>query len=277
MAKVLTFCNQKGGVGKTTSCLNVGCAIANLGQKVLIIDMDPQGNATSGLGIDKNYLKLTTYDVMISRANPKEALHNTDIELLTIIPSNAQLTGAEIELVSAVGREFILRNAIASIGEDFDFVLLDCPPSLGLLTLNALTAADKLIIPLQCEYYALEGLGQLINTFNLIKANLNRGLEIGGVILTMADFRTNLTEQVIDEVKKFFGDKVFGSVVPRSVRLSEAPSYGKPALIYDPDGRGSKAYVDVAKELLAREGLGVSRLASEPVQSLAEGAVSGNT
>jgi len=253
MQNVITFCNQKGGVGKTTSCINLGCAIAKMGYKALIWDMDPQGNATSGVGVDKTSLTATCYEVLIGKISAADAVKNTAVDGLSIIPSNAQLTGAEIELVSALGREFILKRAIETLQSKWDFILIDCPPSLGLLTLNALTAAREIIIPLQCEYYALEGVEQLMTTFNLIRSSLNKTLEIGGVLLTMADFRTNLTEQVIQEVRKFFGPKVFNAVVPRSVRLSEAPSYGQPALVYDPDGKGSKAYIEAAKELIERK------------------------
>ena len=250
--KTFSFCNQKGGVGKTTSAINLATAIAQSGQEVLLIDVDPQGNATSGLGIEKSKNLTTLYTVLIGQAELNQAVIETEIERLRIIPANSDVSGAEIELISLPEREFQLRKAIESIKNQYDFVFIDCPPSLGLLTINALSASDYILIPLQCEYYALEGLGQLLETYSLVKKNLNPTLEIGGVLLTMADFRTKLTEQVIDEVRNYFKEKVFNSIIPRSVRLSEAPSFGKPGIVYDKFSRGAKSYLEAAKEFLER-------------------------
>lgn len=249
---IYAFCNQKGGVGKTTTVINVGTALAQLGQKVIIIDLDPQGNATSGLGIDKNEQEKTVYEVIVEGIDIKEVIIIEAVKGVDIIPSNAHLAGAEIELISAERREYKLKESLNALKEIYDFILVDCPPSLGLLTINALTAADRLMIPLQCEYYALEGLGQLLNTFNLVKERLNNELELFGVIMTMADFRTNLTEQVINEVKGFFHEKVFNAIIPRSVKLSEAPGFGKPAILYAPSSRGVYQYQLLAEELLER-------------------------
>lgn len=246
------FCNQKGGVGKTTSAINIATGLTQLGYRVLLIDIDPQGNATSGVGEDKSSGKPTIYQVLVEELSPSEAIRNTKTEGLSLIASNPDLSGAEIELVSAFGREFRLKKAISAIKDDFDFIFIDCPPSLGLLTVNALAASDFIIIPLQCEYYALEGLGQLINVKTLVKSNLNPGLELGGVLLTMADFRTKLTEQVIGEVRGYFKEKVFKTVIPRSVRLGEAPSFGQPGIIYDKFSKGAKCYLEVTKEFESR-------------------------
>jgi len=251
---VFSFCNQKGGVGKTTSAINIATGLAQSNQKVLLIDIDPQGNATSGVGIDKKAVSSTVYQLIIDETPITEALVKTEIENLSLIPSNTDLSGAEIELISFIGREFRLKKALESIREEFDFIFIDCPPSLGLLTVNALASSDFIFIPLQCEYYALEGLGQLLATHSLVKKNLNSGLEIGGVLLTMADFRTRLTEQVIQEVRNYFHEKVFHTVIPRSVRLSEAPSFGKPGIIYDKTSRGAKSYIDATKEFLIKFG-----------------------
>lgn len=252
MAKIFAYCNQKGGVGKTTSVTNIAAHLSKVGYRTLIIDMDSQANATSGLGIEKPDIEFTTYQLFVDNSKANDVIRSTDIENLYIIPSNVHLAGIEIELVSKIGREYLLKNRLGEISNQYDFIFIDCPPSLGLATINSLTASDFLIIPLQCEYYALEGLSQLLNTFQLIKKNLNRSLEIGGVILTMADFRTNLTQQVIEEVRNYFKDKAFKSVIPRSVKLSEAPSFGKPAVLYDPSSRGSKAYVEVTEEFILR-------------------------
>lgn len=252
MKNVFSFCNQKGGVGKTTSTINIGSAIALKKFKVLIIDMDAQANSTSGLGEEKPSIEFTTYQLLVENSDPKQLIRKTAIENLFLIPSNADLSGAELALMDAEKREFVLRTKLESLRKEFDFIFIDCPPSLGLITINCLSASNYIIIPLQCEYYALEGLSQLLNTYQLVQKNLNQGLDIGGVILTMADLRTNLTQQVIEEVRNFFKEKVFESIVPRSVKLSEAPSFGKPAVIYDPGNRGSKSYFEIADEFLKR-------------------------
>jgi len=249
---IYAFCNQKGGVGKTTTVINMATCLAQLGFKVLVVDSDPQGNATSGLGVDKNLLEATIYDNIINSKPANETILKGVIESLDIIPSNAHLAGAEIELISLQDREFLLKNFLASISEEYNFIFIDCPPSLGLLTINALVAAHRLLIPLQCEYYALEGLGQLLDTYNLVHERLNNDVELYGVIMTMADFRTNLTDQVIKEVRDFFKEKVFSAIIPRSVKLSEAPGFGKPAILYAPTSRGVFQYRLLAEELLDR-------------------------
>ena len=254
MGQIFSFFNQKGGVGKTTSVVNIAAVIAGFGKKILLIDLDSQGNATSGIGIEKDEDQSTAYQLLVENAEPQEIIKKTEIEGLWAIPSNAHLAGAEMHLISQENREFILREKLSKIVNDYDYILLDCPPSLGLISINALTSSGYVIIPLQCEYYALEGLGQLLNTYQLVKKNLSADLELGGVVLTMADTRTNLTQQVIQEVRNYFKDKVFQSVIPRSVKLSEAPSFGKPAVIYDPHNRGSQAYVELGKEFLIRFG-----------------------
>jgi chromosome partitioning protein len=247
---IYAFCNQKGGVGKTTTVINFGTCLAQLGFKVIIIDMDPQGNATSGLGIDKNQVETTIYDGLINTVPFESLLIKEALPNIDILPANSQLAGAEIELISFERREFYLQQLLRPYAEKYDFVLIDCPPSLGLLTINALVAADRLMIPLQCEYYALEGLGQLIDTYNLIKERLNNELELFGVVMTMADFRTNLTDQVISEVREYFKEIVFSTIIPRSVKLSEAPGFGKPAVIYAPNSRGVYQYQLLAEEFL---------------------------
>ncbi len=254
MGKIFSFFNQKGGVGKTTSVINIATVIANLGKKVLLIDLDSQGNATSGLGIEKNENESTAYQLLVENTDPKTIIKKTTIENLWAIPSNAHLAGAEMHLISQEKREFVLREQLEKISVEFDYIFLDCPPSLGLISINALTSSSYVVIPLQCEYYALEGLGQLLNTYQLVKKNLSSNLELGGVILTMADFRTNLTQQVIEEVRNYFKDKAFQTVIPRSVKLSEAPSFGKPAVLYDPHNRGAQAYVELGREFLSRFG-----------------------
>lgn len=248
---VFSFCNQKGGVGKTTSAINIATALSQVGYRVLLIDIDPQGNATSGIGEEKTN-KSTIYQVIIEETPISNAIVTTQIQRLDLIPSNSSLSGAEIELISFYSREFRLKKALEPIKEVYDYILIDCPPSLGLLTINALSASDYIFIPLQCEYYALEGLGQLLETHALVKKNLNSELEIGAVLLTMADFRTKLTEQVIQEVRTYFKDKVLENIIPRSVRLSEAPSFGKPGLLYDRSSRGAKSYLEATKEFLKR-------------------------
>jgi len=250
--KIFSFCNQKGGVGKTTSAINLATGLAQRGHRILLIDLDPQGNSTSGLGVSKTGNLSTTYQLIVDNLDPRDAAIETGIKNLLIIPSNSELSGADIELISIDEREFRLSRSINKARADYDYILIDCPPSLGLLTVNALTASDLIIIPLQCEYYALEGLGQLLQVFTLVKEKLNPALEIGGVLLTMADFRTKLTEQVIQEVQTYFKEKVFKTVIPRSVRLSEAPSFGKPGIVYDPASKGSKCYQEVVNEFMER-------------------------
>ena len=254
MGKIFSFFNQKGGVGKTTSVINIATVLAGFGKRVLLIDLDSQGNATSGVGMEKNEDESTAYQLLVENHGPETIIKKTPIENLWIMPSNAHLAGAEMHLISQDKREFVLKEQLKKIAGNYDYIFLDCPPSLGLISINALTASSYIIIPLQCEYYALEGLGQLLNTFQLVKKNLSADIELGGVILTMADIRTNLTQQVIEEVRNYFKEKTFQTIIPRSVKLSEAPSFGKPAVIYDPHNRGSVAYVDLGKEFLVRFG-----------------------
>ncbi|OZM56572.1 sporulation initiation inhibitor Soj [Lottiidibacillus patelloidae] len=250
MAKIISIANQKGGVGKTTTSVNLGAGIATLGKKVLLIDIDPQGNATSGVGINKADVQHCIYDVLVEDLEMEKAILKTEIDTLDIVPATIQLSGAEIELVPTISREVRLKRAIDSIANKYDFIFIDCPPSLGLLTINSLTASHSVLIPVQCEYYALEGLSQLLNTVRLVQKHLNKDLQIEGVLLTMLDARTNLGIQVIDEVKKYFQDKVYNAVIPRNVRLSEAPSHGKPIVVYDPKSRGAEVYLDLAKEVM---------------------------
>lgn len=255
LGKVIAVANQKGGVGKTTTTINLGYSLSAAGKKVLCVDMDPQSNMTSGFGIDSSSINCTTYNILIEGKDIREAyIKLEDMSGITIVPSSIQLAGAEIELVPMLSREFRLKNSINEIKEDFDYILIDCPPSLGLLTINALTAADSILVPIQCEYYALEGLTQLMNTINLIKKNINHSLEIEGVVLTMFNARTNLSIQVVDEVKKYFKGKVYGTIIPRNIRLGEAPSFGKPISLYDPHSKGAEAYEELAKELIERNG-----------------------
>lgn len=250
MSKVIAIANQKGGVGKTTSSINLAACLAYIGKKVLLVDTDPQGNATSGIGVEKADVSKCIYNILIDDEDPTNVILSSAVENLFCIPATIQLAGAEIELVPTISREIRLKHAIDQVRDQYDFVIIDCPPSLGLLTLNALTAADSVIIPVQCEYYALEGLSQLLNTVRLVHKHLNTELTIEGVLLTMLDARTNLGIQVIEEVKKYFQDKVFNTIIPRNIRLSEAPSYGKPIIIYDPRSRGAEVYLELAKEVV---------------------------
>lgn len=250
MGKIIAVANQKGGVGKTTTAVNLSACLAYIGKRVLMVDIDPQGNATSGIGVEKGDVNECVYDVLVEDADPKEVILQTNVENLFVLPSTIQLSGAEIELVPTISREVRLKRALATVSESYDYIIIDCPPSLGLLTINALTAADSVLIPVQCEYYALEGLSQLLNTVRLVQKHLNTDLAIEGVLLTMLDARTNLGIQVIDEVKKYFREKVFQTIIPRNVRLGEAPSHGKPIIIYDPKSRGAEVYLDLAKEVV---------------------------
>ncbi|MFB0847161.1 ParA family protein [Paenibacillus oleatilyticus] len=251
MAKIIAITNQKGGVGKTTTSVNLGASLASLGKKVLLVDIDPQGNTTSGLGINKADVVHCIYDVLINDVHPKEAMADTALENLKIIPATIQLAGAEIELVPTISRELRLKKSLQLVKHMFDYILIDCPPSLGILTVNSLTAADSVIIPIQCEYYALEGLSQLLNTVRLVQKHLNTTLQIEGVLLTMFDARTNLGMQVIEEVKKYFQQKVYQTIIPRNIRLSEAPSHGQPIITYDPKSKGAEVYLELAKEVIA--------------------------
>lgn len=248
---MIALANQKGGVGKTTSSVNLSSSLAFLGKKVLLVDIDPQGNASSGVGVNKGEIEHCIYDVLVDDVAIQDMLQKTDLDNLNVIPATIQLAGAEVELVPAISREIRLKKAIDSIRDDYDYVIIDCPPSLGLLTLNALTAADSVLIPVQCEYYALEGLSQLLNTIRIVQKHLNEDLQIEGVLLTMLDARTNLGIQVIEEVKKYFQNKVFNTIIPRNVRLSEAPSHGKPILLYDAKSKGAEVYLELAKEVVA--------------------------
>jgi chromosome partitioning protein len=250
MARTICIANQKGGVGKTTTSVNLSAALAHIGKRVLLIDLDPQGNASSGLGLKKSdFQELNIYHVLIGEKTITEGTYTTRVENLNVVPSTSDLVGAEIELVDTQHREFKLKQEIQTIATEYDYVILDCPPSLGLLTVNALTAADSFLVPLQCEYYALEGLSQLLNTAGIIKKNLNPHLHIEGIVLTMFDTRNNLSHQVVAEIKNHFGEKVFGAVIPRNVRLSEAPSHGLNILEYDIKSIGAVKYLELAKEL----------------------------
>lgn len=250
MSKSIAIFNQKGGVGKTTTVVNLSACLSSLGKKVLMIDIDPQGNTTSGVGIDKSKLKYSVYDMLINDIPPADCVLSTSLEGLYIIPASVQLAGAEIELTGYNQRELKLRECIVDLEDRYDFIFVDCPPSLGLLSINALSAVDSVLIPIQCEYYALEGVSQLMNTYSLVKENLNESLEIEGVVLSMFDGRTNLSIQVVDEVKKYFKGKVYTTVIPRNVRLAEAPSHGMPIIEYDPRSKGAEAYMDLAEEFI---------------------------
>ncbi len=250
MGKIIAVANQKGGVGKTTTAVNLAAALGNRQKKVLLVDIDPQGNSTSGVGIDKRTTETTTYEVLINGADIKEAVIKTEFKNLSLIPSSMDLAAAEIELPNVENREAVLKNALAVIRGGYDYIIIDCPPSLGLITTNALNASDTILVPIQCEYYALEGLSQLMNSVRLVKKLYNERIDIEGVLLTMYDGRLNLTQQVVEEVKKFFPRKVFKTVIPRAVRLSEAPSFGQPILYYDRASKGAEAYNQLADEII---------------------------
>ena len=248
MSRIIAVSNQKGGVGKTTTSVNLAACVAEKGRRVLLVDIDPQGNASSGLGLTER--TPSVYDVLLGESNAEAAIRQTEFDNLSVLPSDMALAGAEIELVAIPERETLLRRALESVRDRFDYIFIDCPPSLSLLTLNAMTAADSVLIPIQCEYYALEGVGQLMNTLQLVKKRLNPALEIEGVVLTMLDGRTNLGLQVVQEVKKYFKSRVYGSIIPRNVRLSEAPSHGEPINVYDPRSTGAEAYRALAAEFI---------------------------
>jgi chromosome partitioning protein len=251
--KIIAITNQKGGVGKTTTAVNLAASLALLGKKVLLFDIDPQGNSTSGLGVNKADVVYCAYDILINDIHPKDTILQTKIPNLKIIPATIQLAGAEIELVPTISREIRLKKSLHLIRHMFDYILLDCPPSLGILTVNSLTASDSVLIPIQCEFYALEGLSQLLNTIRLVQKHLNTSLLIEGVLLTMFDARTNLGNQVVEEVRKYFQDKVYQTIIPRNVRLSEAPSHGQSILTYDPSSKGAEVYKELAKEVISHE------------------------
>lgn len=252
MARIIAFANQKGGVGKTTSAINVAAALGEMGRRVLLVDLDPQGNSSSGVGVEKNKLPLSAYEVLIDGASAEKAMLKTAFEGLWVLPSNVNLAGAEIELGVTGARESTLKKALEPVQDGFDYIIIDCPPSLGLLTLNGLVAAREVVVPMQCEYFALEGLSQLLYTVDLVRERYNRSLRLGGVILTMYDGRLNLSLAVAAEIRKYFPDRIFRTTVPRNVRLSEAPSHGMPVLYYDPRSKGAAAYREIAKELEER-------------------------
>ncbi len=251
MARIITIVNQKGGVGKTTTAINLSASLSFLGKRSLLIDTDTQGNTTSGLGFDKNELEYTVYEVLTGQCGIRDSILHTDLENLDLIGSNINLAGASVELVNVPERERILKNALKEVEDEYDFILIDSPPSLGLITLNNLTAAESVMIPLQCEYYALEGMSELLDTIFLVQKNLNPDLTIEGIVMTMFDRRTNLSKQVVAEVKNYFGDKVYRTIIPRNVKLGEAPSFGKPSILYAPESTGAQAYMDLAREVIA--------------------------
>ncbi len=250
MGKIISIANQKGGVGKTTTAINLAASLAVIEHPTLLIDIDPQSNSTSGLGIEAKSVTTSIYEVMVGGADISETIRETELPMLNLVPAHINLVGAEIEMVDRNERERILHKALAPLKEKYDFIIIDCPPSLGLLTINALTASDSVLIPVQCEYYALEGLGQLLNTIKIVRQHLNRELDIEGVLLTMYDTRTRLSNQVAEEVKRYFDEKVFNTIIARNIRLAEAPSFGKPAILYDASSAGAKNYLSLASEII---------------------------
>ncbi len=250
MGKIISVANQKGGVGKTTTAINLAASLAAVEHSTLLIDIDPQSNSTSGIGIDPKSVDKSVYEIMVGGTRAEDAIRSTEMPYLDLIPSHINLVGAEIEMVDRARREKILRDAIEPLKDKYDFIIIDCPPSLGLLTINSLTASDSVVIPVQCEYFALEGLGQLLNTIKIVLQHLNKNLEIEGVLMTMYDIRTRLSNQVAEEVRKYFGEKVFKTVISRNVRLAEAPSFGKPVLLYDSLSVGAKNYLSLAREII---------------------------
>ncbi len=266
MGKIVSICNQKGGTGKTTTAINLSAALALMGKKILLVDIDPQGNATSGVGINKNTIEQSVYNVLLGHINIEKVVLKTSTDGLNVVPCNINLTGAEIELVGALSRETKLKKILNPIKNQYDYVFVDSPPSLGLLTLNSFVASDSVLIPIQCEFYALEGVSQLLNTINLVKDGLNANLSIEGVLLTMADFRTNLTNEVISEIKGYFKQKVYQTIIPRNIKLSEAPSFGKPISFYDKNSIGAKKYEEFAREFIGEAPQELKSLESNEVK-----------